>query len=781
MKLVKMYRSRKYLLRILLSISLLMSVMLIVSSILQYYNSRQMVLEKQLEMNRKILYQVEYNINYMNELVKTMTMSMYFDPDTIALMNSRTFDIFDLSPKLNRLYKNVNSSAFIHSILIYNAYNGCYYTTESKLSCEEDGLEQAMDRYLNDRNQLPRLKFVPFSLTENSAPNGRVDMFSYFMYEATDESYNKQSTFIINIKPEWLFNNMDAINRLTGHQESRMFIVDRSGRLLNPDLAGDAVEEHMIAAIRHHLSASNMAIDSFIERIGNEKKYITYMNSGINDWIIVNVQSYDTVLGSVDKMRTNSIAMIVIFLLVSMLISLGVSFKLYQPIERMLRQIRRSPYNEHDKKDELTFISDAYRQVFDRVEQFQSDQNTQSGIVRAYHLRKLIADSSLVSLPEFTNDLEPVRLRVNLNDPLALFILKLDNYAEFVAGTSVSDKKLLKFAIGNIVEELTGACYKYEIVDMRNDHFVILINTTEPEMVNGVNLAELLQMIQDHVRRYYRISLTAAISQPMADYRDITRHYAQTMEYSMYRIVHGKSAIITLDKVRANIDNKQFKFPAELEKKWCEALKANDLTKAEKCLNALMQDISRLNYNNITHSIFQMVVTVHNTINEINQYQLNPIAIDMQSFYHKIQGLETLDEINLLFGSLFRRIGEKRKGLVEDSKNDNIADTIIEIIEKNYSDFNLSLQSIAEIMKMPSAHISKIFRNREGVSVSEYITNARLNLSLNLLENHAHSINEVMEKVGLLNQSYFFRLFKKRFGMTPKEYRVNKLFKKYML
>jgi YesN/AraC family two-component response regulator len=35
-------------------------------------------------------------------------------------------------------------------------------------------------------------------------------------------------------------------------------------------------------------------------------------------------------------------------------------------------------------------------------------------------------------------------------------------------------------------------------------------------------------------------------------------------------------------------------------------------------------------------------------------------------------------------------------------------------------------------------------------------------------------VNEVMEKVGIENQSYFYKLFKKQFGTTPKNYAFTK-------
>lgn len=104
-----------------------------------------------------------------------------------------------------------------------------------------------------------------------------------------------------------------------------------------------------------------------------------------------------------------------------------------------------------------------------------------------------------------------------------------------------------------------------------------------------------------------------------------------------------------------------------------------------------------------------------------------------------------------------------------------LIDTIKEMIEEQYVDANLNLQSIASAMKLSSAHISKQFRQQESMSISEYINEVRLRNALTLLENKDYSISRIMDMVGYSNESYFFKLFKKKFGTTPKEYRFKKV------
>jgi len=56
------------------------------------------------------------------------------------------------------------------------------------------------------------------------------------------------------------------------------------------------------------------------------------------------------------------------------------------------------------------------------------------------------------------------------------------------------------------------------------------------------------------------------------------------------------------------------------------------------------------------------------------------------------------------------------------------------------------------------------------MSIPEYINQIRLGKAIEWMENSKLSIQEIMRRVGVENESYFYKLFKSKFGMTPREY-----------
>ncbi|MFS4469772.1 helix-turn-helix domain-containing protein [Maribacter sp. 2210JD10-5] len=62
------------------------------------------------------------------------------------------------------------------------------------------------------------------------------------------------------------------------------------------------------------------------------------------------------------------------------------------------------------------------------------------------------------------------------------------------------------------------------------------------------------------------------------------------------------------------------------------------------------------------------------------------------------------------------------------------------------------------------------FKHLYGTSVNQYIRNARLEMAKNLMENSDLNITEITYRIGINSRSYFSKLFKERYAMTPKQY-----------
>jgi len=90
-------------------------------------------------------------------------------------------------------------------------------------------------------------------------------------------------------------------------------------------------------------------------------------------------------------------------------------------------------------------------------------------------------------------------------------------------------------------------------------------------------------------------------------------------------------------------------------------------------------------------------------------------------------------------------------------------------IEKNLSK-DLSVSSLCKELGVNKNQLYALFEDFFGMSVGEYVTDKRIKEAKRLLSTEKIPISEVAERVGVFNYSYFFRLFKRKTGLTPKQY-----------
>ena len=91
---------------------------------------------------------------------------------------------------------------------------------------------------------------------------------------------------------------------------------------------------------------------------------------------------------------------------------------------------------------------------------------------------------------------------------------------------------------------------------------------------------------------------------------------------------------------------------------------------------------------------------------------------------------------------------------------------------------NASLMRIAEDTHQSITALSKLIKQKTGYNFKELLQRKRFQMAVHLLCDTKLSIEEIALDVGYENQSYFFRQFKERYGMTPHKYRKEKLNKK---
>lgn len=83
-----------------------------------------------------------------------------------------------------------------------------------------------------------------------------------------------------------------------------------------------------------------------------------------------------------------------------------------------------------------------------------------------------------------------------------------------------------------------------------------------------------------------------------------------------------------------------------------------------------------------------------------------------------------------------------------------------------------TISQMAMAVDMSISHFQRIFRLETGLTAHQYLRRARLEKARELLECTPLSVKEVRTRVGVEDNSHFSRDFRKKYGMSPTEYRA---------
>ncbi|MGM9683855.1 MAG: helix-turn-helix domain-containing protein [Eubacteriales bacterium] len=97
----------------------------------------------------------------------------------------------------------------------------------------------------------------------------------------------------------------------------------------------------------------------------------------------------------------------------------------------------------------------------------------------------------------------------------------------------------------------------------------------------------------------------------------------------------------------------------------------------------------------------------------------------------------------------------------------------IQFIEENFTN-DITTQSLAEMVYVSEGYFCNLFKEVTGKSAKEYIIQLRVKKAMSLLSSSSFSITDVCYMCGFSDPNYFTRVFKKKTGSLPSEFRLKK-------
>lgn len=373
-----------------------------------------------------------------------------------------------------------------------------------------------------------------------------------------------------------------------------------------------------------------------------------------------------------------------------------------------------------------------------------------------------------ISSADFAEKTEYLKLGLR-NGPFVLALLQIEDSGKWNDG-SYEDQQLMHFAVLNVAEETLADWPAKVLFQEESRRFVILANADGPEQAGS--LRGRLQEVIRNGHNTLGFTATAGVSRL---YGSLLHEGRQAYEDAKVAIQHkyytGPGSVIDYADLRLEDVRKPPADPDGVDgEKLRIAMKVCNEGEVEEWLRRFAGFLEEHNVPHDETRILALQCMIHaaGAIRDIHP-QLKPGELITAGQIEALFSASTLDElVETMQGYLFHLLSVTRE--LRKSGNNAIVEKTKAYIHEHYNR-NLTLETIAKEVFVSPVYLSFLFKHVESVNLTDYIAHVRIEQAKRLLQTTTRKTYEIARMVGYQDEKYFSRLFKKKVGLTPTEYR----------
>ncbi len=342
-------------------------------------------------------------------------------------------------------------------------------------------------------------------------------------------------------------------------------------------------------------------------------------------------------------------------------------------------------------------------------------------------------------------------------------------------GSSAKFNKKIKISVANLINDVISSSYEHESFFL-NARECVTILRFDPEADSEAIRPEIRQMIE-HFHLLIRTYLNCNAVTGFCEYSLFTAgRLKEAYTDSSTAAAHGfyleNGGIVNCERLSYTGDYKKH-FNYDFIKHTHEKLKSGDIEHVAESITQLF-DLFAKKQDVAPDELLKIGKAI------INVFQLFFLESVPPEDHEKISNMLSFEQINNI-GSLLQLRGFIGKCveiykdvfyLMHKGVYFNYIKQMKNYVNQNYM-HRISLDHAAAYLNLSKSYFCNIFKIETGETFNDYLTGIRLQNAKRLMQETDLSIKEIAENIGFDNVNYFYTLFKKSAGISPKKYKEN--------
>lgn len=695
--------------------------------------------------------QIEENLYSFLKIASTIPKDRVFLPD----YTSRDID-YSYVDVVNSLKTITLSNSLISDALLYYPKTGKTFSTSGALDLN------SYNEFLHphggqttasmDSSMLAQIKKNVVHLEKDQSGKGK---YLDFIYPIPLNNSNPFANISFIVEYD-RFQNMVYTSLLNGY-DGNVSIYDNQGNLLIDagDLSFSRTDFQKLTSVPGRTGKKGMDIYSI--RLGSSDYSVSHMYSEKLGWnyyvIITNAQFMKQIV----EARTFILMSVLMILLFMSVIALLSAFSNYRPVRNLLTNImgNRSPYSgAAGKSNEFDMIKSAV------------DDISQSNIVLTEKL-DIQNHALLKQIFDLMYDGKTVGEHW-CRDAFAASGIDLTGKC-FSVAVCLIDQGLPVCRDGSAASEIFHdskfsyedlSCFGTELSSGTPAPTAVILATSDSSNELKGQIVRMAANLASLMEKSHGVKPTIGIG---GIYGNISKICVSLVEARVAIEGANSGSIIEFENQKEAESKSLLNYPEKDLAKLRFCLKQGNAKLSLDIVDQLFLCLELTQFIMKRYICYEIINTVIKTVNELG-IKIDLCEISFLQQFSSESELKT--HITGIAEEICRQVEERSA-----NRKDDLYDQLIEYVNKNITEPNISLELVAQEFSISPSYLSVFFKEHAGIAFSNYIRNQRIREVKRLLVTSNRSIRDIITYVGYQDVSNFIRTFKSIEGLTPGDFR----------
>lgn len=330
------------------------------------------------------------------------------------------------------------------------------------------------------------------------------------------------------------------------------------------------------------------------------------------------------------------------------------------------------------------------------------------------------------------------------------------------------DRNLQLFAVLNIAEEICGKHGLGKVFIHRDEVVLLTVSPGDTDMT-GCTFA-ILEEIRQNVERFLKLTVTAGAGTVCHSPDQLFRSFGDARQALDYRLILGNNRVIWIEDVETRA-NRMLDYDELTQQSLIRTIKLGTVQELREAVDGLFAGLDTAQVSTQDYQIFllEIITSILRVAKEAGRGTAELFGSGLSSLT-AMNKFNSVDEAKQWIIDLCTRIMDSI-ALERQSSYKQLIDQAKEYIRDHYAEYDISIGKVCQHLHISTGYFSSIFKKELKMTFVSYLLQIRLEAAKELLRSTELKAFEIAERIGFTDPNYFSFCFRKKYGISPKEYK----------